>query len=129
MAGALRELHLALEGSPAPAFEWPAMTELFGAERLSALVGVSLASQRRYAAAERSTPDVVAARLHLLARIVAELRGAYSEVGVRRWFERPRSTLGGRSPDAVLRKDWDPDGRDAHRVLALARSLTASPAT
>lgn len=126
---ALRELQQALEGSPAPAFEWPVTLELFGAERLASLLGISVASLRRYAGGQRPTPDVVAARLHLLARIVAELRGAYSEVGVRRWFERPRSPLGGRSPAAVLSGEWDPDGSDAERVLALARSLSASPAT
>ena len=128
-AAALRELQRALEGSPLPAFEWPAMIELFGVERLAELVGVSVASLRRYAADQRPTPDVVAARLHLIARIVAELRGAYSEVGVRRWFERTRSLLGGRSPDSLLFGEWDPDGGDAERVLALARSLTASPTT
>jgi hypothetical protein len=129
VASVLRELELALAGSPAPAFEWPAMVELFGVERLAELVGISVASLRRYAADQRPTPDVVAARLHLLARVVAELRGAYSEVGVRRWFERARSALGGRSPDAILSDDWDPDGPGAERVLALARSLSASPAT
>jgi hypothetical protein len=129
VASVLRELEAALEGSPAPAFEWPAMVDLFGVDRLAELVGVSVASLRRYAAEQRPTPDLVAARLHLLARVVAELRGAYSEVGVRRWFERARSPLGGRSPDAVLSGDWDPDGAGAERVLALARSLSASPAT
>jgi hypothetical protein len=129
VATVLRELEVALEGSPAPAFEWPAMVELFGADRLAELVGVSVASLRRYAADQRPTPDVVAARLHLLARVVAELRGAYSEVGVWRWFERTRSALGGRSPDAILSGDWDPDGSDAERVLSLAHSLSASPAT
>jgi uncharacterized protein (DUF2384 family) len=129
VAAALRELGLALEGSPMPAFEWPAMVDLFGAERLAELLGVSVASLRRYAKDERPTPDVVAARLHVLARIVAELRGAYSEVGVRRWFERPRTALRGRAPDDLLTGAWDPDGADAERVLALARSLTASPAT
>jgi len=128
-AAALRELQRALEGSPLPAFEWPAMIELFGAERLAELVGVSVASLRRYAGDQRPTPDVVAARLHLIARIVAELRGAYSEVGVRRWFDRPRSLLGGRTPDTMLSGEWDPDGDDAERVLALARSLTFSPTT
>jgi hypothetical protein len=128
-AAALRELQRALEGSPLPAFEWPAMIELFGVERLAELVGVSIASLRRYAADQRPTPDVVAARLHLIARVVAELRGAYSEVGVRRWFERTRSHLAGRSPDSLLSGEWDPDGVDAERVLALARSLTASPTT
>ena len=129
VAAALRELGLALEGSPMPAFEWPAMLDLFSAERLADLLGVSVASLRRYAKDERPTPDVVAARLHLLARIVAELRGAYSEVGVRRWFERPRTALRGRAPDDLLTGAWDPDGADAERVLALARALTASPAT
>jgi transcriptional regulator with XRE-family HTH domain len=129
VAAALRELGLALEGSPMPAFEWPAMVDLFGAERLAELLGVSVASLRRYAKDERPTPDVVAARLHLLARIVAELRGAYSEVGVRRWFERTRTALRGRAPDDLLTDAWDPDGADAERVLALARALTASPAT
>jgi len=129
VAAALRELGLALEGSPMPAFEWPAMVDLFGAERLAELLGVSVASLRRYAKDERPTPDLVAARLHLLARIVAELRGAYSEVGVRRWFERSRTALRGRSPDDLLTGAWDPDGADAERVLELARSLTASPAT
>jgi transcriptional regulator with XRE-family HTH domain len=129
VAAALRELGLALEGSPMPAFEWPAMLELFGAERLAELLGVSVASLRRYAKDERPTPDVVAARLHLLARIVAELRGAYSEIGVRRWFERSRTALRGRAPDDLLTGGWDPDGADAERVLVLARSLTASPAT
>jgi len=105
------------------------MLELFGAERLAELLGVSVASLRRYAKDERPTPDVVAARLHLLARIVAELRGAYSEIGVRRWFERSRTAFRGRAPDELLTGAWDPDGADAERVLALARSLTASPAT
>ena len=129
VVAALRELGLALEGSPMPAFEWPAMVDLFGAERLAELLGVSVASLRRYAKDERPTPDLVAARLHLLARIVAELRGAYSEVGVRRWFERSRAKLRRRAPDDLLRGAWDPDGADAERVLALARALTASPAT
>lgn len=129
VASVLRELESALEGSPAPAFEWPATVELFGVDRLAELLGISVASLRRYAADRRPTPDVVAARLHLVARIVAELRGAYSEVGVRRWFERPRSRLGGRSPDALIAGEWDPDGAEAERVLALARSLSASPAS
>ena len=108
VAAALRELGLALEGSPMPAFEWPAMLELFGAERLAELLGVSVASLRRYAKDERPTPDVVAARLHLLARIVAELRGAYSEIGVRRWFERSRTALRGRAPGDLLTGGWIP---------------------
>ena len=128
VAAALRELGLALEGSPMPAFEWPAMVELFGVERLAALLGVSVASLRRYAKDERPTPDVVAARLHLLARIVADPRRLFGGRGPS-MVRALRTALGGRSPDALLSGAWDPDGADAERVLALARSLTASPAT
>jgi uncharacterized protein (DUF2384 family) len=118
-----------LEESPVPEFEWPAMIELFGVERLAPLVGVSVASLRRYAAGQRPTPDVVAARLHLVAQLTADLRGAYSEVGVRRWFERPRVQLGNRAPSAVLAGDWDPDASGPREVRALTRSLAGSPAT
>lgn len=105
------------------------MLGLFDGEQLSRLVGVSIASLRRYAGGERATPDAVAARLHFLARVVAELRGAYSEVGVRRWFERKRTQLGGRAPAALLKGGWDPDAAGPQEVLALARSLSGSPAT
>ena len=55
VAAALRELGVALEGSPMPAFEWPAMLDLFGGERLAGLLGGSVASLRRYAKDERPT--------------------------------------------------------------------------
>src|SRR5262245_28043563 len=44
VASVLRELESALEGSPAPAFEWPATVELFGVDRLAELLGISVAS-------------------------------------------------------------------------------------
>lgn len=129
VVAALDSLRRALEESPAPEFEWRSMTDLFGAEPLSRLVGVSVASLRRYASGERPTPDLVAARLHFLSRITAELRGAYSEVGVRRWLERKRTQLGGRAPSDVLAAHWDPDDPDPQSVATLARSLAGSPAT
>ena len=61
--------------------EWPAMAELFGVDRLAERVGISVASLRRYAADQRPTPDAIAARLHLLARVVAELRGRSRSLG------------------------------------------------
>jgi hypothetical protein len=129
IAELLEEIHVALEGSPLPETEWRAMHDLFGADRLAGLVGVSVASLRRYLAGQRPTPDVVAARLHVLTQVVADLRGAYSEVGVRRWFERKRTQLDGRTPGELLTGEWDPDGDDAHAVLPLARALAGSPAT
>jgi hypothetical protein len=129
LRSALRGLREALEDSPAPVQEWEAMVRLFGVEELARLVSVSSASLRRYASGVRPTPDDVAARLHFLARVVADLKGAYNEIGVRRWFERKRTLLRGRSPAQILRGEWDPDRRNTRRVLELARSLASSPAS
>ncbi|HEY8200101.1 MAG TPA: hypothetical protein VII47_01970, partial [Actinomycetota bacterium] len=126
---ALETLRSALEASPVPEFEWPSLIELFGAEQLAGLVGVSVASLRRYAGGARTTPDAVAARLHVLAQLTADLRGAYSEVGVRRWFERKRTKLDGLAPRDILRGDWDPDATGPQEVRALARSLAGASAT
>jgi hypothetical protein len=126
---ALETLRIALEASPVPEFEWPSLIELFGAEQLAGLVGVSVASLRRYAGGARPTPDSVAARLHILAQLTADLRGAYSEVGVRRWFERKRTQLDGLAPRDILRGDWDPDATGPQEVRALARSLAGASAT
>jgi hypothetical protein len=71
----------------------------------------------------------VASRLHLLARVVAELKGAYNDIGVRRWFERKRTLLRERCPAQVLNGNWSPEDPDPQEVLELARSLTLSPAT
>lgn len=129
LAEAVRTLREALEGSATPAREWAAMVGVFGVDELARLVGVSVSSLRRYAAGTRPTPDPVAARLHFLARVVAELKGAYNDVGVRRWFHRKRTALGNKAPGQLLRGEWRPEGRAAQRVLALARSLAFSPAT
>lgn len=125
----LQTLREALEDSPAPAREWSALITVFGVEDLAGLVGVSPASLRRYASGSRGTPDPVAARLHFLARVVAELKGAYNDVGIRRWFRRKRTALRGKTPEQVLDGDWRPEQRGPQRVFELARSLAFSPAT
>ncbi len=125
----LRRLREALEESPAPRQEWDALVRVFGAEQLARLVSISPASLRRYAAGGRPTPDAVAARLHFLARVVAELKGAYNDIGVRRWFQRKRTLLRRRSPAQVLGDDWTPEDSNPQKVLELARSLALSPAT
>jgi hypothetical protein len=129
LRSALRGLREALEDSPTPAKEWDALARLFGVEDLARLVSVSPASLRRYASGSRPTPDEVAARLHFLARVVADLKGAYNEIGVRRWFERKRTRLRGRSPAQVLKGEWDPDSPKGSKVLELARSLASSAAS
>jgi hypothetical protein len=119
----------ALEESPVPATELPVLIDLLGLEALADLLDTSPSSLRRYASGHRSVPDIIAARAHFLSGVVGDLRGAYNEFGVRRWFVRERTALGGRSPKKVLRKAWDPDSSEAREVRALARSLVASPVT
>jgi transcriptional regulator with XRE-family HTH domain len=129
IAALLRLVISALEGSPVPRTEWPSLSRVFDAEQLARLVGVSLSSLRRYQSGERDTPDPAAERLHCLALIVADLAGSYNNIGMRRWFERPRTALGGKAPAALLKGEWDPEGPGAQKVRQLARSLVAFSAT
>ena len=125
----LRLVIAALDASPVPRFEWPAVSRVIDADQLAALLNVSVSSLRRYASGERDTPDEVAARLHHVALIVGDLAGAYNEVGVRRWFERKRTALDGRAPAALLSGDWNPDDPAPQKVRDLARALVALGAT
>ncbi|MEE8526726.1 MAG: hypothetical protein V3T72_22540 [Thermoanaerobaculia bacterium] len=129
IADLLKRIAIAIEESPAPAYEWRSLEALFGTDQLAALLGTSVASVRRYLTGSRVTPDLVAARLHFLATVVGDLAGAYNDFGIRRWFQRPRQLLDGRSPSELLGKNWDPDSPPAKSVRALARSLGASAAT
>jgi hypothetical protein len=119
----------ALEASPVPKFEWAAVSRVLDPEQLAALLNISVSSLRRYVSAERDTPDEVAARLHHLALIVGDLAGAYNEVGVRRWFNRRRTALDGRSPATLLAGDWNPDDPAPQKVRDLARSLVSLSTT
>lgn len=129
VASLLDDLESALEASPVPEKEWPALLAVFDASQLGELLGISASSLKRYASGARGTPDDVAARLHLLALVVGDLAGSYNEIGVRRWFDRTRSQLDGKAPAAMLRGPWDPDDSGPSRVRALAAALHASPAT
>lgn len=112
----------AIEESPMPDAEWTPLDELLG-EELPPLLGVSTSSVARYRAGQRATPDPVAARLHVVTQIVADLSGSYNDFGIRRWFTRPRRALDGRSPRDVLTGDWTPEADDVVRVRELARAL------
>jgi hypothetical protein len=129
MGRLLERLSDVIEESPSPEHEWPSLEEVFGTERLAALLAVSPPSVRRYRSGTRTTPDPLASRLHFLATLVGDLSGAYNEIGVRRWFERPRALLDGKAPADFLRGEWDPETPGPKRLRKLARSLAASPAT
>ncbi len=123
LAQVLRETLAAVEASPNPAGEWTPVREVLGDDDLlSVLVGgISPSSLRRYASGERETPDEVAWRLHLIARIISSLRGSYNDYGIRRWFQRPRSMLGGKTPGRRLVESTNED--DAAEVVRLADAL------
>jgi len=58
--------------------------------------------------------------------VAADLAGGYNAFGIRRWFERPRSQLGGASPRQRLGADWGVDGEPAVGVRALAAALVGA---
>jgi hypothetical protein len=124
----LEKVNDALDESPSPATEWAALRGTLGDTLLAALVGVSDASLRRYAGGQRETPQKVAERLHWLALVVGDLAGSYNAFGIRRWFERPRQQLAGRSPRTTLGPDWSVDDAQTAQVKSLAEALVgASP--
>ena len=115
--------------SPVPKQEWRALQDVLGLELLARLLGISLSSARRYISGSRSTPDGVAARRHFLAFVVGDLAGAYNDIGIRRWFDRPRERLDGSSPAQALGEGWSPIDDGPRRVRDLARALASSLAT
>lgn len=122
---AVVQLREALEESPVPQAEIRELLTIFDVAALGALVGASPSSLRRYAMGSRKTPHDAAARIHWLAKVVGDLRGAYNAAGVKRWFERRRAQLDDRPPRALLLGAWDPDDDGPRRVRALARGLSA----
>lgn len=122
----LRSIDETIAGSPLPEQEWPAMTLMLGEDLLTRLVGASATSVGRYRRGGRSTPDPVAARLHFVVLIVADLAGSYNPRGVRRWFSRPRPQVGGQAPQDLLAGEWDPDDPGPQQVAALAASLVGA---
>jgi uncharacterized protein (DUF2384 family) len=120
---AIDVMYDAIEASPMPASEWISMREFLKDELLERLLNISRQSIQRYASKERDTPQDVAERLHVIALVVSDLAGSYNEFGIRRWFDRPRAQLGGKSPAAVLHGPWKPDADLPRKVRELAAYL------
>ena len=128
-AAELGRLYEAIEQSPIPQSEWEPMRSLLGDDLLEKLLHSSRASIQRYSSGARATPQDVAERLHVLALVASDLSGSYNAFGVRRWFERPRAQLGGRSPAALLRSGWTPEDEPVRRIRSLAAELIGAGAT
>lgn len=123
LARFIERLDEAMIESPLPERELRELGRVFDLDGLAALSGTSSVSLRRYLSGARRVPDAVAERLHWLALVVGDLLGAYNEIGARRWFERPRSTLGERRPSDILRGAWSPSDPEVGRVRELAAAL------
>jgi uncharacterized protein (DUF2384 family) len=123
LASLLHRLDDAMAASPLPDRELRALAEVFDLDALASLSGSSAVSLRRYIAGTRHAPDTIAERVHWLAIVIGDLLGAYNEVGVRRWFERPRTALDGRRPSDILHGDWEPDEPASNGCVLLAASL------
>jgi hypothetical protein len=129
LATALRRICEQLEESPLPDTEWRRLPDVLGRDLVARLLGIATSSAGRYERGERQTPDDVAARLHFLALVTGDLAGAYNDIGIRRWFDRKRTALDGKSPAQLLAREWQPEDAGPRRVRALARALVASPGT
>ena len=129
LSALLEKITEALDQSPAPAHEWRALQDVLGLELLTRLLRISQSSARRYLSGTRATPDTIATRLHFLAFVVGDLAGAYNHIGVRRWFDRRRERLDGKTPAQALGDAWSPEDSAPQRIRELARSLASSPAT
>jgi hypothetical protein len=123
LGSVIGRLEDALASSPMPERELKVLLEVFDIDRLATLLDTSAVSLRRYVAGTRTVPDAVAARIHWLALVSSDLAGAYNALGIRRWLDRPRTQLDGKSPRQLLGRGWDPDGAKAERVRALAAAL------
>jgi hypothetical protein len=123
LGSVIGRLEDALASSPMPERELSVLLEVFDVDQLATLLDTSAVSLRRYSAGTRTVPDAVAARIHWLALVSSDLAGAYNALGIRRWFDRPRTTLDGKSPRQLLGRGWDPDSAKVDRVRALAAAL------
>lgn len=123
LAQLIEQLDDALAQSPLPERELRELRRTFELDQLARLLSTSEVSLRRYVGGARKAPDALAARAHWLAMVVADLAGSYNEIGIRRWFDRPRGQLQGRSPREELGANWGPDDTSALRVRDLAAAL------
>lgn len=123
LAALIERLDESLAESPLPDREVLELLRVFDRKGLANLTGTSGVSLGRYLAGSRKWPDELASRIHWLALVLSDLAGAYNDFGVRRWFERERAQLDGRSPRQVLGMGWDPAAPDVEKVRQLAASL------
>ncbi len=97
------------------------LRSILGDRMLGELVGLPTAA---FEEMDGSTlPPEVADRITHVGQVVWCLMGTYDDEGIRRWYERRRPQLRGKSPAEHLGPDWLADSLLAKRVLDLAKVL------
>jgi hypothetical protein len=96
------------------------LRDILGDDLTAALLGVPVNALQ--ALPDRETlPDDADARLTALVPLIDDLRGSYTDDGVRRWWDRPRSALDGRSPLETWARA---QGQPSDEGVACLRALT-----
>ena len=106
-----------------PAARVASLAAVLSAPVLARFLGVTPARLHAWIAETEPMPEMAIGRLAFLEDLTGRLAGRHDELGVRRWFERPRAKLGGRAPSDLLSADWSPG--DPALVDSLVR-LTAT---
>lgn len=66
-------------------------------------------------------------RVDILSTIVRCLVGSYNFRGVRRWFKRPRTKLGGKTPgELFIAGRGNPNNQEVKKILSLAQGLAGT---
>jgi len=105
------------------------MQVVLGPELLTRLLGISQSSARHDLSGTRMTPDTIAARRHSWPMSSAIRAGTSNDIGVRRWFDRRRERLDGKTPARTLKDAWSPEDDAPQWIRDLVRSLASFPAT
>jgi transcriptional regulator with XRE-family HTH domain len=90
------------ERSPKDVVRWLAKTIPVSQQELANVLGVERRKLQRWLNESSSPEGDDALRVAAVARVVNQLRHAFTPIGVLRWFDRPRRELGGRKPKALL---------------------------
>jgi hypothetical protein len=101
--------------------DWQQLNSVFERDDLERLLGVRVAAEAQKEL-PLDQPNDLPVRVSFLAELIAVLSKSYTLTGVRQWFYRPRTPLGGQSPISLLSGEWRPGQDPARMIQDLART-------
>ncbi len=111
-----------------PAARVASVVAVLSAPLSVSLLGVPDERLRAWTAETEPVPDDVLVRLAFIEELVGRLSGHHDELGVRRWFDRPRSELGGKAPREILVGAWSPEDGELVASLVALTGTGSQPA-